>query len=49
MSDTPTIAWASPRPDEVFRAYVGDKLKVRELNDGTVQYAVSDGDWVDAE
>lgn len=45
MSETPTIVFAHPKPEEVWRAYVGDKVKIRELNSGIVQVAADDGDW----
>lgn len=50
MSNTPTVAWAKPADARVaWQAYLSDKIKVRELNSGVVQYAVGDGDWADAE
>lgn len=49
MTDTPTIAWAKPNDRRVaWQAYVGDKIKIRELNDGTVQYATGESEWEDA-
>lgn len=44
----PTIVWAKPRPEEVWRAYIAQKIKVRELNSGQIQIATNDEDWRDA-
>jgi hypothetical protein len=47
MSDIPVaVVWANPKPEEVWRAYIGGKIKVRELNSGTIQVAVGDKEWV---
>lgn len=46
---TPTVTWARPRDARVaWQAYLSDKIKVRELHSGVVQYATDDGDWQDA-
>lgn len=43
-----TVTWANPKPDEVWRVYIGDKIKVREMNSGIVQVATGGSDWKDA-
>ena len=45
--EVPEVYFAPARAEEVWRMYVGDKIKVRELNSGTIQVAVGYGDWQD--
>ena len=45
LDNRPVIRFAKPRPEEVWRAYINGKIKIRELNSGLMQVAVDDGDW----
>lgn len=38
------IVWATPRADEVWRVYIGGKIKVRELNSGRVEVATEENE-----
>ena len=42
---SPVVVWATPLKHEAWRCYIGEKIKVRELNTGIVQVAGLDGDW----
>jgi hypothetical protein len=50
MSEQPVVAWAKPSDKRVaWQFYADGKIKVRELNNGTVQFAVGDEtEWRDA-
>ncbi len=48
LSAKPEVVYAKPRPGEVWRVYIGGKVKVRELNSGTIEVATGDRDWSEA-
>jgi len=42
--DTIPIVFRNTRPEEYWAAYIGDKLAVREMNNGEIHIKTGDGD-----
>lgn len=48
VSSHPEVVYAKPKSGEVWRVYIGGKVKVRELNSGIIQVATGGSDWSEA-
>jgi hypothetical protein len=48
VTSRPEVVYAKPKSGEVWRVYIGGKIKVRELNSGAIEVATGDNDWSEA-